>query len=140
VLLALGCAAEPAERPLPRACTAGKETVRAALERAPRPVSLDGVRLSACLDPKSDAGELQTVGTAFVGAAADLAATAARRPESPAAVQLGYLVGATERGAGEPNLRGIHTELVRRVEQETALVDPHSRALRAGLEAGRRTG
>jgi hypothetical protein len=114
--------------------------VRAVLERAPQPVRLAGAPLSACLAPGSGGAELQAVGTSFVGAAADLAEPAARRPESEAATQLGYLVGAVRRGAGRPDFQGIHTELVRRVEQELARVDPGSHALRGGLEAGWRTG
>jgi hypothetical protein len=114
--------------------------VRAALERAPQQVSLRGIPLSACLDPRSDGSELQAVGTSFVGAAADLADPAARRPESEAATQLGYLIGAVRRGAGRPDFQGVNTELVRRVEQELTRVDPGSRALQRGLEAGERTG
>ncbi|CAA9523196.1 MAG: hypothetical protein AVDCRST_MAG45-2637 [uncultured Solirubrobacterales bacterium] len=135
-----GCSAEGADRPLPIACQSGQEALQAALRAAPRPVRLEGVRLSACFDPQSDAAELQSVGISFVGAAAALAERARERPESDAATQLGYLVGAMRRGAGSENEQGINTELVRRVEQELTLVDPDSRALRAGMRAGERTG
>ena len=101
---------------------------------------MDGAPLSSCLDPKSTGGDLQAVGTSLVGAATDLADRAARHPESDAATQLGYLAGAMRRGAGRSSAQGVHTELVRRIEQELELVDPGSSALREGVEAGRRTG
>ncbi len=135
-----GCSTEDPERRLPAACQSGQEAVRSALRTAPRPVRLEGVPLSACFDPKSDGAELQSVGTSFVGAASGLAERASARPESYAATQLGYLVGAMRKGAGASDAQGIHTELVRRVEQELTLVDPGSRALRRGVVAGMRTG
>jgi hypothetical protein len=140
LVTAMGCAGEAADQPLPAACGAGQEAVQAALETAPRPVRLEGVPLSRCFDPLSDGSELQSVGISFVGAASALAERARRGPESEAATRLGYLVGAMRRGAGRSNAQGIHTELVRRVEQELTLVDPRSRALREGIAAGERTG
>lgn len=138
--VAVGCTAEGADRPLPIACQSGQAAVLAALRSAPEPVRLDGVALSECFDPESDGAELQSVGTSFVGAAAELAERARGRPEGEAATQLGYLVGAMRRGAGGTDAQGIHTELVRRVEQELTLVDRRSRALREGVRAGERTG
>lgn len=138
--MTIGCSAENSERELPVACQSGQEAIEAALAAAPRPVRLEGVPLSECFDPKSDGAELQGVGTSFVGAAAELGERARARPEGEAATQLGYLIGAMRRGAGRTNAQGIHTELVRRAEQELTLVDPSSGALREGLRAGERTG
>ena len=137
---AIGCAPQDGDRPLPLACGVGPETVRNALEAAPRPVRIDGTPLSACLAPASDGTDLQAVGTSLVGAASELAGAAERRPEGEAAMRLGYLVGAVQRGAGRANAQGINSELVRRIEQELALVDPGSRAVREGLSAGRTSG
>jgi len=138
--VALGCAPQDGDEPLPFACGMGPEAVRDALGAAPRPVRIDGTPLSACLDPTSDGTDLQAVGTSLVGAASELAGRAQRRPEGAAAMRLGYLVGAVQRGAGRANAQGINSELVRRIEQELALVDPGSRAVREGLRAGRSTG
>jgi len=98
-----------------------------------------GAPLSACLARHSTGGDLQAVGTSFVGAASALADRAAREPEGRAATQLGYLVGAVQRGASRPggNTSG---EMVRRVELELDAVDRGSHALRAGIRAGRTTG
>ncbi len=138
--VATACAPQGGDEPLPVACGVGPETVRDALGAAPRPVRIDGTPLSACLEPASDGADLQTVGNSLVGAATELAGPAERRPEGEAAMRLGYLVGAVQRGAGRANAQGINSELVRRVEQELALVDPASRAVREGLRAGRSTG
>jgi hypothetical protein len=135
-----GCARQDREPSLPLACSAGPEAVQAALEAAPRPVRIDGTPLSACLDARSDGADLQTVGTSLVGVAAELGGRAARRPESQAAVQLGYLVGAMQRAAGRANAQGIHSELVRRVELELDPVGARSGAVDEGIRAGRRTG
>jgi hypothetical protein len=135
-----GCAPQKEGRSLPVGCELGQESVTDALRAAPRPVRLDGVPLSACFDPTSEGTDLQSVGVTFVGAAGTLAERARKRPEGPAATQLGYLIGAMRKGAGGVETQGIHTELVRRVEQELSLVDPDSRALREGVEAGERTG
>ena len=138
--LAVGCARQDREPPLPLACSAGPEEVQAALEAAPRPVRVDGTPLSACIDARSDAADLQTVGSSLVAVAAELGGQAARRPEGRAAVQLGYLVGAMQRGAGRANAQGINSELMRRVELELDPVGPGSRAVDEGIRAGRRTG
>ena len=135
-----GCAGQAADEPLPAGCGSGQQAVEAALRAAPRPVRLEGIPLSECFDPKSDGAELQSVGVTFVGAATSLADRARVQPEGEAATQLGYLIGAMRRGAGRTQAQGIHTELVRRVEQELTLVDPDSRALRVGEQAGARSG
>jgi len=123
---------------VPSACREGKQAVRDALGDAPGEVHLDGTPLSACLADESDAAELADVGAAFVGAASDLGAVAARRPSSPEATQLGYLVGAARRGVR--GHRGVNAELVRRIEQESLPVAGRSDAFRQGERAGRRGG
>jgi hypothetical protein len=68
----------------------------------------------------------------------------ARRGDGPAAIQLGYLVGAVQRGADETG--GIHTDLVRRLESAAqtgpagALTGAADVVYRRGLAAGNRTG
>jgi hypothetical protein len=137
VPLAAGCGAE--EDRLPTGCTHGADAVRTALHAAPRPVRVDGVPLSACLDSgRADASELQIVGVAFVEAAAPLARLAARRPEGRAALELGYLMGASSRGASSEV--GVHAELMRRLRQELTGVDVAAAAFRRGELAGRRHG
>ncbi len=78
------------------------------------------------------------MGTGFVTAAQRLADRAEREPGGPAAVQLGYLVGAVRRGS-LPD-QGLAYELVRRIEGEAARADRRSAAFRRGLRAGRRDG
>ena len=122
----------------PVACRQGEEAVRQALESAPRDVSMDGTLLSECLDDTTSAGELQEVGAAYVGVAADLAADASRNPEGPGATRLGFLVGALRRSAA--GAQGVGAELQRRIDQELSVVDTRSRAFRRGVAAGRRAG
>jgi hypothetical protein len=124
---------------VPVACREGPAAVRAALARAPGPVTLGGgTPLSDCFASEGDAADVQQVGGAYLGAAAGLAAGARSRPDGPAALRLGYLMGAVRRGAGDG--RGIYYELVRRLEQETAGVDTSTAAYRRGFAAGRSGG
>jgi hypothetical protein len=122
---------------LPAACTEGEDAVRAALREAPGEVRLGGTPLSACLNEEAEADELQVVGAAFVDSAAGLSREASRRPEGRAAVELGYLVAAAHRGG---STQGVHSELLRRLDQELATVDTRSRAFRRGQRAGRAGG
>ena len=127
------------EKQAPSVCFAGETTIRAALVRAPQPVRLDGdVALSRCLARTGGAAALQDVGISFIAVAEDLSREAQTEPEGPEAVQLGYLVGAVR--AGSARTQGIYDTLKERVDQETFLIPKSSRALRRGLEAGRRTG
>ena len=123
---------------MPAACGEGPAAVRAALMDAPGAVRLEGARLSDCLGENASGGELQTVGTSFVEAAAGLAPEARRRPEGRAALELGYLVGAARRGGG--STQGVHEELLRRLEQELAGVNTRSSAFSRGERAGRSEG
>ena len=60
------------------------------------------------------------MGTAFVESAAALAAEARREPEGRSALELGYLVAAANRGGSN---QGVHSELLRRLDQELITVD-----------------
>jgi hypothetical protein len=135
-VLALGCGSDGSDEP-PTACPRTSDEVLSALRAAPGAVRAAGAPLSRCLARRSDAGDVQQVGVAYVEAAATLSAQVRDAPEGRAAVRLGYLVGAAHRGSG--STQGIHTELVRRLEQELEGL-PRSRALRKGMAAGRRSG
>jgi hypothetical protein len=86
-------------------------------------------------------GELATVGTAMVTAATRLNADARAEPGGGANVQLGYLLGAVQRGANRTD--GIHAELIRRLAA-AARYSPDGRPLpplflrayREGFDAG----
>ena len=142
--LALLSACGTEEPDTPGACLADSARYLKALERAPKPVTLaDDVPISACLIENQPSGELAQVGAAMVEAATRLSAEAGRG-NRPAALRLGYLIGAAERGAGES--AGIHTDLVRRLESAAqtgpadGLTGAAGIAYRRGLEAGRETG
>jgi hypothetical protein len=132
VLAAPGCGGDHA--PLSTLCTEGEGPIARALRRAPGPVTLaDGTRLSQCVANARGAGDLQNFGVVVTRVADRLAVRAGRDPD--AAVRLGYLIGAAERGAAHSE--GIHAELVHRL-QVTARRLPRSAESR--LERGRRAG
>jgi hypothetical protein len=134
---AAGCARQ--ERAgLPVECRAGRPALRAALERAPAPVRVEGVPISRCFVRAGDASDIAAVGSDYLAVASDLALRVRRRPASADSVRLGYLVGAMRRGASRT--QGIHDEMIRRIEQELVLVDTGSEAYRRGERAGRATG
>src|SRR3954447_23513312 len=114
-----GCGSSE-ERDIPANCPADASQVLTALRDAPRPVRIRGVALSDCLTKDSSAGDVQRMGAVFVPAASRLGDQARRDPRGPAALRLGYLVGAAERGAAHTG--GLHSELVRRLEQELGTV------------------
>lgn len=109
-LAAAGCSSDE-DQELAPACLAGADAYLAALASAPESVRLEGeTPISECLLPEQEGGQLATVGGEIVQAATELNIAAQEDPAGPEAVQLGYLVGAIERGA-----EGIHADLVRRV-------------------------
>jgi hypothetical protein len=136
--IAGGCGND--DRPLPAACTSGTRALAAALRSAPRPVALaDGTKLSTCVARARSEADLQNVGAAFTRIADRLAAVMPASDD--AALQLGYLIGATRRGARHTS--GIHLELVRRLDQTVSLdgpPGPRQAAFRQGVAAGRRDG
>ena len=108
----LGCGYQDDTTPV--ACLEGAAAYERALEAAPGEVRLDGeTPISDCLAPNQAAGELTQVGEALLETATALNAEARAEPGGAANLQLGYLLGAAQRGAEESE--GIHTDLVRRL-------------------------
>jgi hypothetical protein len=107
--------------------------------------SRDGALISECLPKNQKAGELARVGLAMLRATTRLNAEARAEPGGAANIQLGYLLGAAQRGADETE--GIHDELVRRLTA-AARYSPDARPLPAtfldaykrGFDAGHRRG
>lgn len=117
---------------LPDACTAGPRDIARALRSAPGVVTLAGqTRLSQCVRLARADADVQTLGASYTRAADDLARRTSA--SSRAALQLGYLIGATRRGARHTT--GIHLELVRRLEQ-TPGVDGPPTSRRAAFDRG----
>lgn len=130
----------------PVACLEGELVYLDALEVAPGDVRLDGeTPISGCLVENQAGGDLAEVGAAMLNAATALNGTAQEQPGGAANVELGYLLGAAQRGADESE--GIHDELVRRLVA-AARYSPASRPLprsfykayRSGYSAGREDG
>ena len=126
----------------PVACLEGTGAYMKALAAAPGEATLaDGTPISECLADNQQGGDLATVGEAMVETATKLNAEARAEPGGPAAVRLGYLLGAAERGASQTG--GIHAELVRRLtvaarySPQPPLPSAVQRAYREGFEAGR---
>lgn len=140
LLVAGGCGATDDETPV--ACLNGPGAYLRALEQAPGQVTLSAdVPISTCLTENQKAGDLATVGDAMVDAATELNVEAREEYGSAANVELGYLIGAAQRGAEETN--GIHAELMRRLIA-AATYSPgrqvfskdFERAYRQGFDAG----
>lgn len=107
-----GCGNREASTPV--ACLAGAPVYERALRVAPGEVRLGGdTPISDCLPSNQAAGELAQVGEAMVETATRLNALARQRPDTDAALQLGYLIGAAQRGAADSE--GIHAALLRRL-------------------------
>jgi hypothetical protein len=143
-VLAAGCGA--ANDTTPVACLEGAGAYLGALGGAPGEVKLRGeVPISDCLAENQKAGELAAVGTSLVAAATKLNAEARAEPGGAANLQLGYLLGAAQRGADRT--QGIHTELMRRLAV-AARYSPDNRPLppaflstyRQGYDAGNTRG
>ena len=114
--------------------------------RRAREVRLSGdTPISDCLAENQDGGDLASVGEALVEAATKLNAEARAEPGGGANLQLGYLLGAAQRGADRTE--GIHADLVRRLAV-AARYSPGSRPLppaflrtyREGFDAGHARG
>jgi hypothetical protein len=142
--VAAGCG-QPSDT-TPVACLEGEGAYLKALDAAPGEVKLRGETLiSECLAENQKAGDLATVGTALVAAATKLNAQARAEPGGEANLQLGYLLGAAERGASQTD--GIHVELIRRLTA-AARYSPDSRppstaflrVYREGFDAGQASG
>src|SRR5919108_420402 len=109
VALLAGCGSSR-EDEAPAPCLATSQGYLRALEAAPGQVRLAGsTPISACLVPEQSGGQLSSIGREMIVAATKLNAEARRDPGGPAAVQLGYLIGAGSQGGD-----AIHTHLGRR--------------------------
>jgi hypothetical protein len=98
----------------PVACLDGTSAYASALDAAPGAVRLaGGTSISDCLAENQDGGDLASVGEAMIETATRLNAEARAEPGGDAGLQLGYLLGAAQRGADKTE--GIHTDLVRRL-------------------------
>jgi len=143
-LVAVGCGSQDDSTPV--ACLEGAGAFETALRDAPDEVLLGGETLiSECLAENQKAGDLARVGEAMLETATSLSAQARRGDGGDAAVQLGYLIGAAERGASTS--QGIHADLVRRLTVAARYApggQPLSRqflsAYREGFDAGRSGG
>lgn len=140
-LAATGCGGQDDSTPV--ACLEGTGAYMRALEKAPGAVELGGeTAISECLAPNQTAGDLATVGVTLVETATRLNADSRAEPGGDAALRLGYLIGAAERGAEETE--GIHTDLLRRLlvaarfaPDRTPLSADFMAAYREGFDAGR---
>lgn len=139
-VFAAGC--DGSDDSTPVACLEGASDYLAALEAAPGEVRLDGeVPISDCLAANQSGGDLAEVGTAMLAAATELNAEARAQPGGASNLQLGYLLGAAQRG--DEGSEGIHAELIRRLSA-AARYSPDNQPLppaflstyREGFDAG----
>ena len=112
VVALAGCGS--ADESTPVACLEGTGAYQQALKAAPDEVLLgDETLISECLTRNQSGGDLTRVGEALIETATALNAEARAEPGGAANLQLGYLLGAVERGAEESE--GIHSDLIRRL-------------------------
>ncbi len=126
--------------PLSALCEQSQATIAQALARAPGRVVLhDGTTLSQCARNASDDADFETVGSIFVAVADTLARSVPR--SNAAALQLGYLVGAVQKGTAASD--GVDYELVHRLQNAAGPGGPpadRSASYQQGLAAGARDG
>jgi len=135
--LAAGCGGSGDDTPV--ACLEGARPYLNALADAPRDVLLRGeTAISDCLAENQQGGDLATAGAAMIEAATRLNAEARQAPGSSAALRLGYLLGAANRGAEQTE--GIHADLLRRLDAAVRYSPtggrPASAAFQAAYERG----
>jgi hypothetical protein len=142
--LVVGCGSTDDSTPV--ACREGAGVYLTALRDAPGAVKLRGeTPISDCLAENQTGGELATVGTTLLAVVTRLNTEARAEPGGDANLQLGYLLGAAQRGASQT--AGIHAELIRRLAA-AARYSPDSRPLPAtfldtyeqGFDAGEAPG
>ena len=105
-----------------------------ALRRAPHHVALpDGTPLSQCVRRTIDDSRLQALGATLTAAADTLARR--MRTSDAAAFQLGFLIGATDRGTGQA--AGLQDDLANRI---AGAAPPDGGPRRAQLMRGRAAG
>jgi hypothetical protein len=129
----------------PVACLQGQGLYLAALGDAPGAVKLAGkTPIGDCLAQNQGGGDLAAVGEAMLETATELNGEARTVPSSPAALRLGYLLGAAQRGADRTE--GIHADLIRRLTvaarytPEGPLPAGFLGAYAKGFDAGLKTG
>ena len=143
-LAAAGCGESNDSTPV--ACLEGTGAYLSALGDAPGVVKVRReTAISDCLAENQRGGDLATVGTAMVAAATKLNSEARSHPGGAANLELGYLLGAAQRGAEHTN--GIHAELIRRLSaaaryspDNRPLPTAFLRAYREGFDAGKARG
>ncbi len=112
-LAGAGCGSQ-GDDSTPVACLEGEAAYLVALRAAPGEVKLAGeTPISECLAENQQAGALATVGETLIATATKLNADARVEPGGDANLQLGYLLGAAQRGADRTE--GIHSDLIRRL-------------------------
>ena len=126
---------------MPASCFSDADVYARALETAPDPVRLPGGSpISTCVELASQPADLQNLGAVTTRTADRLAEQAETDPR--AALALGYLVGAVQRGAQRTN--GTQLELAFRIGRSAGrLGSPPPRiagALQRGMAAGERSG
>jgi hypothetical protein len=143
VLFVAGCGGTSDHTPA--ACLEGQGAFMRALAGAPGEVRLaDGTPISDCLAENQQAGDLANVGSVLVAVATKLNAAARAEPGGRENVELGYLLGAAQRGADRT--QGIHSELMRRLavaarfSPEGPLPAGFTAAYRRGYDAGHESG
>jgi hypothetical protein len=144
VAFVAGCGS--ADDSTPVACLEGAAAYERALQAAPDEVLLeDETLISECLTRNQSGGDLSRVGEAMIETATKLNAEAREDPGGDTALQLGYLLGAVQRGTEESE--GIHSDLLRRLvvaarfaPGKQPLPPAFQREYRTGYAAGQSNG
>jgi len=132
-----GCGSDPDGDGLAAGC-ANREQIAAALQAAPGAVSLEsGTTISGCVNSARSDADLMTLGFAIT-AVADRLAEEGREGDRQAALELGFLVGAADRGASTS--QGIQSELAYRLESSARRIEDAGPQARAAFEEGRSAG
>jgi hypothetical protein len=132
LVVVVGCGSDRSES-LPAACTEGPVAIKKALAKAPGDVAINGTRISECFNRDAAGEDVQIVGGFLLATAQELG-DRARTGDHQAALRLGYLVGAAQRGAAR---NGLGAEIVRRIEAETSGLGSTRPAYERGLSAGK---
>jgi hypothetical protein len=136
--LTLAACGGAGDEPFDAACAQSPQAIERALASAPGRVVLgSGTRLSQCVSAARGGADLQNLGTSLASAADDLAERAVRG-DRRAALELGYLIGATR--AGARHSAGVQEELARHVELAGARPASRGAAAAAQLARGMRAG
>jgi hypothetical protein len=118
-LAAVGTGCGQQDDTTPVACLEGSGAYLKALKDVPAAKGEEEIRvggeslISECLAENQKSGDLSRVGEAMIEAATALNAESRAQPESAAPLELGFLLGAAQRGS--ETSEGIHSDLVRRL-------------------------